>query len=181
MERTDERYGQYVAILERSSSPRWGAPSHRHRAGGRARGARAAGRGTCPRGGGAASGSIIKNAKSVVVPHTGGLKGIEAAGGGHRGGARRAQPRGDRRRVADRHRKRSPRTWSARPSRWSAPHGARLRHRRARLRRGSRRALHAARSCASTSTSIRTSCARSATAMCCATARLPSGGGAAEG
>ena len=26
-----------------------------------------------------ASGSIIKNAKSVVVPHTGGLKGIEAA------------------------------------------------------------------------------------------------------
>ncbi|MFR4803128.1 MAG: hypothetical protein ACLT98_07325 [Eggerthellaceae bacterium] len=36
-----------------------------------------------------ASGSIIKNAKSVVVPHTGGLKGIEARrGGGHRGGGR---------------------------------------------------------------------------------------------
>ena len=43
----------------------------------------------------AASGNIIKNVKSVVVPHTGGLRGIPAAGAeGHR--ARRRRGRGSR-------------------------------------------------------------------------------------
>lgn len=78
MERTDERYGQYVAILEEELVAAMGCtePIAIALAAARARellGALPA------RVEVEASGSIIKNAKSVVVPHTGGLKGIEAA------------------------------------------------------------------------------------------------------
>lgn len=78
MERTDERYGQYVAILEEELVAAMGCtePIAIALAAARARELL----GTWPvRVEVAASGSIIKNAKSVVVPHTGGLKGIEAA------------------------------------------------------------------------------------------------------
>lgn len=78
MERTDERYGQYVAILEEELVAAMGCtePIAIALAAARARELL----GTQPsRVEVAASGSIIKNAKSVVVPHTGGLKGIEAA------------------------------------------------------------------------------------------------------
>ena len=78
MERTDERYGQYVAILEEELVAAMGCtePIAIALAAARARELL----GTRPvRVEVAASGSIIKNAKSVVVPHTGGLKGIEAA------------------------------------------------------------------------------------------------------
>lgn len=78
MEWTDERYGQYVAILEEELIAAMGCtePIAIALAAARARellGAEPAQVEV------AASGSIIKNAKSVVVPHTGGLKGIEAA------------------------------------------------------------------------------------------------------
>ncbi|OUO86976.1 hypothetical protein B5F40_14345 [Gordonibacter sp. An230] len=78
MERTDERYGRYVSILEEELVAAMGCtePIAIALAAARARellGAEPA------RVQVAASGSIIKNAKSVVVPHTGGLKGIEAA------------------------------------------------------------------------------------------------------
>lgn len=78
MERTDERYGRYVAILEEELVAAMGCtePIAIALAAARARellGAEPA------RVEVEASGSIIKNAKSVVVPHTGGLKGIEAA------------------------------------------------------------------------------------------------------
>ena len=78
MERTDEQYGQYVAILEEELVAAMGCtePIAIALAAARARELL----GTRPvRVEVAASGSIIKNAKSVVVPHTGGLKGIEAA------------------------------------------------------------------------------------------------------
>lgn len=78
MERTDERYGQYVAILEEELVAAMGCtePIAIALAAARARELL----GTRPvRVEVAASGSIIKNAKSVVVPNTGGLKGIEAA------------------------------------------------------------------------------------------------------
>lgn len=78
MERTDERYGRYVAILEEELVAAMGCtePIAIALAAARARELL----GTRPvRVEVAASGSIIKNAKSVVVPHTGGLKGIEAA------------------------------------------------------------------------------------------------------
>ncbi|WP_080802025.1 L-cysteine desulfidase family protein [Arabiibacter massiliensis] len=78
MDRTDERYGQYVAILEEELIAAMGCtePIAIALAAARARELL----GTEPaRVSVAASGSIIKNAKSVVVPHTGGLKGIEAA------------------------------------------------------------------------------------------------------
>lgn len=78
MERTDERYGQYVAILEEELVAAMGCtePIAIALAAARARELL----GTQPvRVEVEASGSIIKNAKSVVVPHTGGLKGIEAA------------------------------------------------------------------------------------------------------
>ena len=78
MERTDERYGQYVAILEEELVAAMGCTEPIAIALAAA-GAREL-LGTRPvRVEVAASGSIIKNAKSVVVPHTGGLKGIEAA------------------------------------------------------------------------------------------------------
>lgn len=78
MERTDERYRRYVAILEEELVAAMGCtePIAIALAAARARellGAEPA------RVEVEASGSIIKNAKSVVVPHTGGLKGIEAA------------------------------------------------------------------------------------------------------
>lgn len=78
MERSDERYGQYVAILGEELIAAMGCtePIAIALAAARARellGARPM------RVEVEASGSIIKNAKSVVVPHTGGLKGIEAA------------------------------------------------------------------------------------------------------
>ena len=78
MEREDERYGRYVDILEEELVAAMGCtePIAIALAAARARellGALPA------RVEVEASGSIIKNAKSVVVPHTGGLKGIEAA------------------------------------------------------------------------------------------------------
>ena len=78
MERTDERYGAYLAILEEELIAAMGCtePIAIALAAARARellGAEPTGVHVL------ASGSIIKNAKSVVVPHTGGLKGIEAA------------------------------------------------------------------------------------------------------
>ena len=78
MERTDERYGAYVSILEEELIAAMGCtePIAIALAAARARELL----GVEPtRVHVAASGSIIKNAKSVVVPHTGGLKGIEAA------------------------------------------------------------------------------------------------------
>lgn len=78
MERTDERYGQYVAILEEELIAAMGCtePIAIALAAARARELLGAEPGRVRV---EASGSIIKNAKSVVVPHTGGLKGIEAA------------------------------------------------------------------------------------------------------
>lgn len=78
MDRTDERYGAYVSILEEELIAAMGCtePIAIALAAARARellGVEPA------RVQVAASGSIIKNAKSVVVPHTGGLKNIEAA------------------------------------------------------------------------------------------------------
>lgn len=78
MERTDERYAQYCAILSEELVAAMGCtePIAIALAAARARellGSQPA------RVEVEASGSIIKNAKSVVVPHTGGLKGIEAA------------------------------------------------------------------------------------------------------
>ena len=78
MERTDERYGRYVAILEEELVAAMGCtePIAIALAAARARELLDA---EPARVEVKASGSIIKNAKSVVVPHTGGLKGIEAA------------------------------------------------------------------------------------------------------
>ncbi|WP_302392387.1 L-cysteine desulfidase family protein [Eggerthella sinensis] len=78
MERTDERYRQYVAILEEELVAAMGCtePIAIALAAARARELLGA---QPTRVEVEASGSIIKNAKSVVVPHTGGLKGIEAA------------------------------------------------------------------------------------------------------
>ena len=78
MDKSDERYGCYVAILEEELVCAMGCtePIAIAYAAARARellGARP------DRLAVSACGSIIKNAKSVVVPHTGGLKGIEAA------------------------------------------------------------------------------------------------------
>ena len=78
MERTDERYGAFVSILEEELIAAMGCtePIAIALAAARARELL----GVEPtRVHVAASGSIIKNAKSGVVPHTGGLKGIEAA------------------------------------------------------------------------------------------------------
>ena len=78
MDRTDERYGAYVSILEEELIAAMGCtePIAIALAAARARELLGA---EPVRVQVAASGSIIKNAKSVVVPHTGGLKGIEAA------------------------------------------------------------------------------------------------------
>lgn len=78
MEKSDDRYGQYVAILGEELVAAMGCtePIAIALAAARARELL----GVLPsRVEVEASGSIIKNAKSVVVPHTDGLKGIEAA------------------------------------------------------------------------------------------------------
>ena len=85
MDRTDERYGAYVSILEEELIAAMGCtePIAIALAAARARellGVEPA------RVQVAASGSIIKNAKSVVVPHTGGLPRHDA---GRRGEGRR--------------------------------------------------------------------------------------------
>ena len=78
MDKSDERYGCYVAILEEELVCAMGCtePIAIAYAAARARELLGA-RPDCLVV--SACGSIIKNAKSVVVPHTGGLKGIEAA------------------------------------------------------------------------------------------------------
>lgn len=78
MERTDERYGHYVAILEEELIAAMGCTEPIAIALAAARACELLGEWPS-RVEVEASGSIIKNAKSVVVPHTGGLKGIEAA------------------------------------------------------------------------------------------------------
>ncbi len=78
MERTDERYGHYVAILEEELIAAMGCTEPIAIALAAARARELLGEWPS-RVEVEASGSIIKNAKSVVVPHTGGLKGIEAA------------------------------------------------------------------------------------------------------
>lgn len=78
MDRTDERYRQYCAILQEELVCAFGCtePIAIAYAAARARDLL----GSLPdKADVRASGSIIKNAKSVVVPGTGGLKGIEAA------------------------------------------------------------------------------------------------------
>lgn len=78
MEKTDERYGAYIAILEEELIPAMGCTEPIAIALAAARARDLAG-GLPTRMELEVSGSIVKNAKSVVVPHTGGLKGIEAA------------------------------------------------------------------------------------------------------
>ena len=78
MERTDERYRHYVAILEEELIAAMGCTEPIAIALAAARARELLGEWPS-RVEVEASGSIIKNAKSVVVPHTGGLKGIEAA------------------------------------------------------------------------------------------------------
>lgn len=78
MDKTDERYGAYIAILEEELIPAMGCTEPIAIALASARARDLAG-GLPSRMELEVSGSIVKNAKSVVVPHTGGLKGIEAA------------------------------------------------------------------------------------------------------
>ena len=78
MEKTDARYGQYVRILQEELRPAMGCtePIAIAYAAAKAR----AVLGAMPdRLRVEVSGNIIKNVKSVVVPHTGGLRGIPAA------------------------------------------------------------------------------------------------------
>ena len=78
MERTDPRYRNYVQILKEELVPAMGCTEPIAIAYGAAKAREVLGREpesiTVE-----ASGNIIKNVKSVVVPNTGGLKGIEAA------------------------------------------------------------------------------------------------------
>ena len=78
MERTDPRYHNYVQILKEELVPAMGCTEPIAIAYGAAKAREVLGREpdsiTVE-----ASGNIIKNVKSVVVPNTGGLKGIEAA------------------------------------------------------------------------------------------------------
>lgn len=78
MEKTDSRYGAYLAILNEELIPAMGCTEPIAIALAAARARDLAG-GLPDRMELEVSGSIVKNAKSVVVPHTGGLKGIEAA------------------------------------------------------------------------------------------------------
>lgn len=78
MEKTDSRYGAYIAVLEEELIPAMGCTEPIAIALAAARARDLAG-GIPDRLELEVSGSIVKNAKSVVVPHTGGLKGIEAA------------------------------------------------------------------------------------------------------
>ncbi len=78
MEKTDQRYGAYLSILEEELITAMGCTEPIAIALACARARELAG--ALPnRMELEVSGSIVKNAKSVVVPHTGGLKGIEAA------------------------------------------------------------------------------------------------------
>lgn len=78
MERTDERYGAYVSILNEELIAAMGCTEPIAIALAAAQAREVLGEQPA-RVSVEASGSIIKNAKSVVVPHTGGLKGIGAA------------------------------------------------------------------------------------------------------
>lgn len=78
MEKADERYAAYIATLEEELIPAMGCTEPIAIALAAARARDLAG-GLPDRMELEVSGSIVKNAKSVVVPHTGGLKGIEAA------------------------------------------------------------------------------------------------------
>ena len=175
MERTDERYRRYVAILEEELVAAMGCtePIAIALAAARARellGAEPA------RVEVEASGSIIKNAKSVVVPHTGGLKGIEAA-------AAAGIVAGRAERSLEVIAEVSPEeiagiaAYVERASIAVERAASELDFDIVVRRRRTRRLMPAplplaARSCASP-TSIRTSCARSATGRCCATWRCP--------
>ena len=78
MEKTDPRYRHYVQILREELVPAMGCTEPIAIAYGAAKAREILG--TLPeRVLVEASGNIIKNVKSVVVPNTGGLKGIEAA------------------------------------------------------------------------------------------------------
>ena len=78
MEKTNSRYAAYIAVLEEELIPAMGCTEPIAIALAAARARDLAG-GLPDRMELEVSGSIVKNAKSVVVPHTGGLKGIEAA------------------------------------------------------------------------------------------------------
>ncbi|HIS39514.1 MAG TPA: serine dehydratase subunit alpha family protein [Candidatus Aphodovivens avistercoris] len=78
MDKSDACYGAYIAILEEELIPAMGCTEPIAIALAAARARELAG-GLPDRMELEVSGSIVKNAKSVVVPHTGGLKGIEAA------------------------------------------------------------------------------------------------------
>ncbi len=78
MKKTDEKYAAYVSILEEELMVAMGCTEPIAIALAAARARELLGE-VPERLKVEASGSIIKNAKSVVVPHTGGLKGIEAA------------------------------------------------------------------------------------------------------
>ena len=78
MDKTDSRYGAYIAVLEEELIPAMGCTEPIAIALAAARARDLVG-GIPDRLELEVSGSIVKNAKSVVVPHTGGLKGIEAA------------------------------------------------------------------------------------------------------
>lgn len=78
MDKTDSRYHAYIAVLEEELIPAMGCTEPIAIALAAARARDLAG-GLPDRMELEVSGSIVKNAKSVVVPHTGGLKGIEAA------------------------------------------------------------------------------------------------------
>ena len=78
MERTDPRYRHFVQILREELVPAMGCTEPIAIAYGAAKAREVLGR-LPERILVEASGNIIKNVKSVVVPNTGGLKGIEAA------------------------------------------------------------------------------------------------------
>ena len=78
MEKTDSRYANYIQILKEELLPAMGCTEPIAIAYAAAKAAEALG--TKPeRLLVEVSGNIIKNVKSVVVPHTGGLRGIPAA------------------------------------------------------------------------------------------------------
>ena len=95
MERNDPRYQAYVEILKEELIPAMGCTEPIAVAYAAALAARALG---CPaeQAEVAASANIIKNVKSVVVPHTGGRRGIAAAAaaGGHGQGHQQRQCQG---------------------------------------------------------------------------------------
>ena len=78
MEKTNEKYGAYIKILEEELVPAMGCTEPIAIAYGAAKGRELLG-GLPDQVVVEASGNIIKNVKSVVVPNTGGLHGIEAA------------------------------------------------------------------------------------------------------